>query len=133
MALSSNPIVEVIFDSPDRMFCTLFLQNKTPDADFEKIENTLDNESENFFSFTIDPTESPINGRSLNDLSGCDLGWVVKCFDLDKNAQIKFSFEINIIDSGSTIKSIIITEESDDVTISKSGNTAIFDGTFTFA
>jgi hypothetical protein len=132
MALSSNPIVQVTFDSPDRMFCTLFLQNKTPGSDFQKINTTFDNESGNVFSFTIDPTKPPINGISLNDLSGCDLGWVVKCFDLDKDVKITFSFEINVIDSGSRIMSTTITEKSTGITISVSGNTAVFDGTFTF-
>jgi hypothetical protein len=132
MALSSNPIVQVTFDSPDRMFCTLFLQNKTPGSDFQKINTTFDNESGNVFSFTIDPTKPPINGISLNDLSGCDLGWVVKCFDLDKNVKITFSFEINVLDSGSKIMSTTVTEESADIAIGSSGNTAVFDGTFTF-
>lgn len=132
MALSSNPIVQVTFDSPDRMFCTLFLQNKTPGSDFQKINTTFDNESGNVFSFTIDPTKPPINGISLNDLSGCDLGWVVKCFDLDKDVKITFSFEINVIDSDSNIMSTTVTEKSANVAISTSGNTAVFDGTFTF-
>ena len=132
MSLNSNPIVQVIFDSPDRMFCTLFLQNKTPGSDFQKINTTFDNESGNVFSFTIDPTKPPINGSSLNDLSGCDLGWIVKCFDLDKNIKITFSFQINVTDSGSEIMSTTVTETSTNVAKGVSGNTAIFDGTFTF-
>lgn len=132
MSLNSNPIVQVIFDSPDRMFCTLFLQNKTPGSDFQKINTTFDNESGNVFSFTIDPTKPPINGSSLNDLSGCDLGWIVKCFDLDENIKITFSFQINVTDSGSEIMSTTVTETSTNVAKGVSGNTAIFDGTFTF-
>jgi hypothetical protein len=132
MTLNSNPIVQVIFDSPDRMSCTLFLQNKTPDSDFEQINSTFSNLNGNVFSFVIDPSKSPINGNSLNDLSGCDLGWVVKCFDLDRNTKITFSFEINVKDSGSTIMTTNITEKSPGVTVAVSGNTAIFDGTFTF-
>jgi hypothetical protein len=132
MALSSNPTVQVTFDSADRMFCTLFLKNKTPGSDFKKINTTFDNESGNVFSFTIDPNKPPINGISFNDLSGCKLGWVVKCFDLDNNAKIIFSFEINVIDSDSKIVSTTVTETSANVAISTSGNTAVFDGTFTF-
>jgi hypothetical protein len=133
MALNSNPIVQVTFNSLDQMFCTLFLQNKVSGSKFQIINSTFNNGTGNIFAFTIDPTKTPINGTSLDDLSGCSLGWVVKCFDLDHNAKITFSFNINIIDSGSNIMSINVTELSPEVTIASSGSTAVFTGTFTIS
>jgi hypothetical protein len=132
MALNSNPIVQVTFNSPDQMSCTLFLQNKIPGSSFKKINNTFDNVNGNIFSFIIDPTKPPIDGISLSDLSNCQLGWTVKCFDLDRNGRITFSFEIIVKDAGSNIMSTTITETSSDVTTSASGNTAVFEGSFTF-
>jgi hypothetical protein len=132
MALNSNPIVQVTFNSLDQMFCTLFLQNKVSGSKFQKINNTFDNQTGNVFAFTIDPTKTPVNGTSLNDLSGCNLGWVVKCFDLDHNAKIIFSFDIAVMDSVSTIMSTNITELTPGINVAVSGNTAVFTGTFTF-
>lgn len=132
MALNSNPIVQVTFNSLDQMSCTLFLQDKIPGSGFKKINNTFDNVNGNVFSFIIDPTKPPINGSSLSDLSDCQLGWTVKCFDLDRNGRIIFSFEINVEDSGSNIMTSSITEISPDVTTSASGNTAVFEGAFVF-
>jgi hypothetical protein len=132
MALNSNPIVQVKLDSLDQMSCTLFLQNKTPGSRFQPINNTFNNVSGNIFSFVIDPTKPPINGGSLSDLSGCQLGWTVNCFDLDRNGRVTFYFEINVVDSGSNIISTSISETSPEVTVSASGNTAVFTGAYIF-
>lgn len=136
MALNSNPIVQVTLNSLDHISCTLFLQNKMPGSRFVKINNTFDNGSGSIFSFVIDPTKPPIFGSSFKDLTGCQLGWTVKCFDLGVSVSgsgiITFSFDIDIKDSGSTIHSANVTEKSNNVTISTSGNTAVFEGSYVF-
>jgi hypothetical protein len=132
MTLRNNPVVRVTFQSPDRMFCTLFLLDKIPGSKFKRINDTFNNESTNTFSFTIDPTKPPLNLATLSDLSGCYLGWAVKCFDLDTNARVTFSFEVTVTDGGVQIMSSTINETDPSVTISSSGNTAIFDGNLLF-
>jgi hypothetical protein len=126
----SNPIIEVIFDSPDYMSCTLFLKNRTAGSDFQQIFTPFNNKTANTHLFTFDPTKAPISGSDLNDLIGCELGWVVSVFDFGP-PKITFSFSLDIKQSGISILAtpIVTTEASSNVTISSSGKNAIFNET----
>jgi hypothetical protein len=126
----SNPIIEVIFNSLDYMSCTLFLKNKIPGSDFQEIFTPFNNKTANTHLFTLDPTKAPISGSDLKDLIGCEIGWVVSVFDFGPPA-ITFSFSLDIKQSGFSILTtpIVTTEDSLNVTISPSGNNAIFNET----
>ncbi len=127
----SNPIVQVTFASLDSGSCTLFLK-KTTDSDWHQIFTPFSNHNADDFSFTIDPTKPPINGSSLSSLVGCKLGWVVKYFNLNNNPGIKFSFGININQSGSIVMSDSTAEDGVNVAFSPTRNIAAFSGVFTF-
>jgi hypothetical protein len=113
----SNPIIEVIFNSLDYMSCTLFLKNKIPGSDFQEIFTPFNNKTAHTHLFTLDPTKAPISGS-------------VSVFDFGPPA-ITFSFSLDIKQSGFSILTtpIVTTEDSLNVTISPSGNNAIFNET----
>jgi hypothetical protein len=132
----TNPIVKVIFETTDPdifMSCDLFLKNKVPGSNWIQIFSRFNNKGLKTHSFIIDPTTPPISGHSLTDLIGCQIGWVVSVFDLAKPISMKFSFHLDIQQSGTSImpSPIKTTESSANVTINTIGDQAIFNEKFT--
>jgi hypothetical protein len=126
----NDPIIEVIFNSSDYMSCTLFLKNKTPGSSFQQIFTPFNNKTANTHLFTLDPTKAPTSGNDLNDLIGCEIGWVVSVVDFG-SPGITFSFSLDIKQSGVSILTtpIVTNEGSSNVAISPSGDSAIFNET----
>lgn len=133
----NNPIVQVIFETTDPsifMSCDLFLKNKIPGSKWIQVFTRFNNKGLQTHSFIIDPTKPPISGRSVGDLIDCQIGWVVSVFDLADPLDIKFSFQLDIQQSGASImpEPVNTTEASQNVTINANRDQAIFNEKFTF-
>jgi hypothetical protein len=132
----TNPIVLLIFETIDPsiyMSCDFFLKGKAPGSDWIEIIR-LNNKGRKTHSFRIDPTKPPISGSSLDDLIGCQIGWVVSVFDLAKPISIKFSFQLDIQQSGTSIMASPINtiETSSNVATNTIGDQVIFNEKLTF-
>jgi hypothetical protein len=135
--LGSNPILQVQFNTPDSsiyMSGILSIKDKIPGAGWSQIFLPFNNKDADTHSFTIDPTKVLSSGSSLQDLKGCQIGWVVSIFDLNNPLKITFTFNLDIQQSGTSIlpAPVQTIETSPNVTISDRGDQGIFNEKFTF-